>query len=120
MEVEQALVNGEGVAMFPEGTVNVGDGVLEFRNGAFNAARRAGAEIVPMGMAYGDDAAYYTDYYFMTHIKRIAVLKKMRVAVEFGEPMQLGDTPTMEFKDRAHDVVQELVIRARNRLESSE
>ena len=119
-EVEQALANAEGVAMFPEGTVNASDEVLEFRNGAFNAARRAGAEIVPIGVAYGDDAAYYTDKYFMTHIKRISVLKRLEVAVEFGDPIKMSDTNTMEVKDQAHDIVQKLVTRARARLENPE
>lgn len=118
-EVEQALGKGEGVAMFPEGTVNSGDEVIPFRNGAFNSAKRAGSQIVPLGIAYGDDAAYYGDAYFVTHVKQIAVLSKLRVAVEIGEPLEMGDTPTVEFKDQAHDIVQDLVNRARARLESS-
>jgi 1-acyl-sn-glycerol-3-phosphate acyltransferase len=116
-EVDQALACGEGVAMFPEGTSYDGDEVHEFRNGAFNAARRAGSEIVPLGIAYGDDAAYFHNSEFMTHIKRFAVLKKMRVAVEVGEPLAMAEGSTLETKDLARERVQELVGRARARLD---
>ena len=112
-EVDQALSKAEGVAMFPEGTVHVGDEVHNFRNGAFNAARRAEAEIVPVGMAYGSDEAYYTDAYFMTHIKRISVLDNLRVSVAVGHPLQRGESSSMEVRDKAREQVQELVNRAR-------
>jgi len=116
-EVDAALERGEGVAMFPEGTAFPGDEVHEFRNGAFNAARRAGAEVVPLGIAYGDDAAYYHDASFMTHIKRVAMLKNLRVAVEIGAPLKSDECSNLEMKDIAREQVRELVQRARSRLE---
>jgi 1-acyl-sn-glycerol-3-phosphate acyltransferase len=116
-EVDQALERGEGVAMFPEGTTRPGDEVHAFRSGAFNAARRAGAEVVPLGIAYGDDAAYYHNTSFLAHIKRIAVLKKLRVAVEVGQPMNPEEFSSIDMKDIARDRVQELVSRARARLD---
>lgn len=119
-QVEEVLAQGEAVAMFPEGTVSPGDEILRFRNGAFNAARRAGAEIVPLGIAYGDAAAYYgSKQNFMAHIKEVASLKRLRVAVEIAEPIPQCDLSSMEVKDLAHDQVQELVHRARARLDSA-
>lgn len=117
-EVDQALARGEGVAMFPEGTSYPGDEVHEFHNGAFNAARRSEAEIVPLGIAYSDDAAYYHNIAFMTHIKQFAVLKNLRVAVEVGEPLVVAEASSVESKDVARQQLQELVQRARARLES--
>jgi len=117
-EVDQALTRGEGVAMFPEGTSYAGDEVYEFRNGAFNAARRAGAEIVPLGIAYSDDAAYYQNVAFMTHIKRLAVIKRQRVAVEIGEPLTVANGSCVESKDLAREQVQDLVLKARARLDA--
>ncbi len=116
-EVDQALAKGEGVAMFPEGTAHPGDEVHPFRTGAFNAARRAGSEVVPIGLAYGDDAAYYCVESFMGHIKRIASLRRLPVAVEIGEPLKLDNYENAEMKDIAQQRVQELVNRARARLE---
>lgn len=116
-EVDQTLARGEGVAMFPEGTSFPGDEVHEFHNGAFNAARRAGAEIVPLGIVYDNDAAYYHDADFMTHIKQFAVLRKLRVAVEVGEPLEVVNGSHVETKDVARQRVEELVQQARARLD---
>jgi len=117
-EVAKVLAKGEGVAMFPEGTAFAGDEVHEFRTGAFNAARRAGAEIVPLGVAYSDEAAYYRKESFLTHTKRIATLPRLRVAIEIGNPLQFEDRTPIEMKNLAEEQVQALVKQARARLES--
>jgi len=117
-EVARVLAKGEGVAMFPEGTAHEGDEVREFRTGAFNAARRAGAEIVPLGVAYGDEAAYYRKESFLSHTKRLATLPKLRVAIEIGDPLRFEDRTPVEMKNLAQQQVQTLVNQARARLES--
>ncbi len=116
-EVSQALAVGEGVVMFPEGTSFPGDEVHEFRNGAFNAARRAGAQIIPVGLAYGDDAAYYHHESFMSHVRTVTTLSKLPVAVEIGEPIDCEGRSVLEVKACAHEAVQQLVNVARGRLE---
>ncbi len=115
-EVARVLAKGEAVAMFPEGTVHQGDEVHEFRMGAFNTARRAKAEIVPLGVAYSEADAYYRTEPFLTHTKRFAALPKLRVAVEIGEPMLFEEHSTIEMKELARERVQELVNRAREKL----
>jgi len=115
-QVDEALERGEGVAMFPEGTVSTGDELHEFRNGAFNAAVRAGAEIVPLAIAYGHPDAYYQKLSFMEHTKRIAMLRRLPVAIEIGEPLVVGDLTSLELKDRAREQVLQLLQRARARL----
>lgn len=117
--VDETLKRGEAVAMFPEGTAHDGDHVHEFRTGAFNAARRAGAEIVPVGLAYGHDHAYYGGLNFLSHMTRIAYLKEMRVAVEVGEPLTFSEGTAAENKEHARQVIQDLVTRARARLNAS-
>ena len=116
-EVDKNLKRGEAIAMFPEGTAHVGDQVHEFQLGAFNAARRAGAEIVPLGIAYDDDTAYFAGQPFLKHMTRIACLKTLRVAVEVGEPMKFDQDSQVEPKDVARKRVQELVNQARKRLQ---
>lgn len=118
-EVDHAIEHGEGVAMFPEGTSYAGDEVREFRNGAFNAARRAGAQLIPIGLAYSDDAAYFFHEAFIDHAKRLATVKSMDVAVEFGEPIEFGASTSPEVMKLAHETIQNLVNRARARLENS-
>lgn len=117
-EVANVLAAGEGVAMFPEGTAFEGDEVHEFHSGAFNAARRSGAEIVPLGVAYGHDDVYYRKESFLTHTKRIALLPSLQVAVEIGEPLSSEDYSPVEMKELAQKQVQALVNQARARLDS--
>jgi 1-acyl-sn-glycerol-3-phosphate acyltransferase len=118
-EVAHAVDNGLGVAMFPEGTSYKGDEVREFRTGAFNAARRANAQLMPVGLAYSDEAAYFFHETFMAHIKRLVSAKSMSVAVQFGAPIDVDGRETPVVVKDAHDRVQELVKQARSRLENN-
>lgn len=115
-EVARAVENGEGVAMFPEGTSFAGDEVRPFHNGAFNAARRSNAQIVPIGLAYSDEAAYFVNMSFLDHAKRLSTARSMEVAVEFGEPIDFDGAATVDVIKLARERVQELVNRARARL----
>jgi 1-acyl-sn-glycerol-3-phosphate acyltransferase len=119
-KVAEALEKGEGISMFPEGTAFAGDEVRAFRPGDFKAAQRAGAQIVPLGIAYENPAAYFTDKSFMAHMKRLASFKRLRVIVEAGEPMSPDDDSPVEFKDHVRDRVIELVAAARDRLAGTE
>jgi len=116
-QISQSLAAGEGIAMFPEGTAFPGDEIREFKPGAFKSAERAGAQIVPMGIAYDDPTAYYIDESFMGHMKRIASLRRLRVAVEIGDPLTIDRESPVELKDQARQRVEQLVARARQRLE---
>lgn len=116
-QVARALAAGEGVAMFPEGTSHVGDQVHEFRPGAFNAARRAGAEVVPLGIAYDNDAAYYHNESFASHFKRVAGIRRQRVSVVIGQPLVDNGISSVEMKVIARQRVQGLVDGSRAQLE---
>jgi 1-acyl-sn-glycerol-3-phosphate acyltransferase len=117
-QIQQALERGEGILMFPEGTAFPGDEVREFKPGAFKSAERAGAQVVPVGIAYDDPAAYYGDESFMDHMKRIASMPRLRVAMELGEPLVMDTESSIELKDQAREQVEQLVAKARRRLES--
>ncbi len=116
-EVARTLAASEGVLMFPEGTSYPDDEVREFRPGAMNAARRAGAQIVPLGIAYGDEAAYYHHESFLTHILRVGKLPRLRVAVEVGQPLTTDTQDPIKTIALAREQVQTLVHQARARLE---
>lgn len=119
-QIADALAKGEGILMFPEGTAFPGNGVHEFKSGAFNAAHRADAEIIPLGIAYGSPDAYYFKEPFLKHMKRIASRRRMTVAVEVGPPLEPADEGSnIELKDHARNAVEQLVIRATERLGES-
>lgn len=114
-QIAAALEAGEGVLMFPEGTSFPGDAVHEFKPGAFNAAHRSDAEIIPIGVAYGHSDAYFFKEPFMTHMKRVGSRRRLKVAVEIGGPLDSAE-PSVEMKDHARARVAELAELAKVRL----
>jgi len=111
----EALRAGKGILVFPEGTTFAGDEVRAFRAGAFVAAARAKAEIVPAGVAYERDDACFTDATFLEHWKKLGGMREIHLALEFGEPFRPEGDPEAA-KVRAHEQVQALVHAARKRL----
>lgn len=116
-EMERGLEEGKGVAIFPEGTAFDGDEVRPFRPGAFRAALKTGAEIVPLGIAYDLPEAYYGDESFMEHMERVVGLPALHASVVIGAPITAkeGERVT-DLRERAREAVQALVYRARERL----
>lgn len=115
--VADALERGEGIVMFPEGTVFVDDEVRPFRPGAFKAAQRAGSEIIPLGIAYtaGDQTAFRNPS-LTGHMLQIARLPGVDAAVEAGEPLDVDLNDPVAAREAAHAAVQQLVLKARARL----
>lgn len=107
----RASLAGRGVVVFPEGTTHVGDPLHEFRGGAFHAAKRAGCEIVPVGVAYDRDEACFGDEKLAEHMRRLAG-RKTRVAIAAGEPFAAGKDPEAA-RVRAKERVAALVGAAR-------
>lgn len=104
---------GRGVLVYPEGTTFAGDEVRPFRAGAFLAAQRAGAEIVPLGIAYGGDGASFLEESFPAHYRRVASSPKTRIGLVAGEPFRADSHDVEVIQRRAHAEVQLLVHRAR-------
>jgi 1-acyl-sn-glycerol-3-phosphate acyltransferase len=112
-----ALERGRAVMVYPEGTTYAGDEVRPFKPGAFLAAERVGAEIVPVGLAYGGGDSSFLDEPFLDHMKRIAKARETRAAIAVGEPILPGSTDDVDgLRARAHENVQALVHVARGML----
>ena len=119
-EIRQLLKNGHTVNLFAEGTTFADDEVRPFHAGAFVAALRTGADIVPVGIAYErGSGAQFVGESFLTHLSRLAAAKPTRVVVTVGAPIPtVGSTRANELKDRTHARVQELVRDARARVDA--
>jgi lyso-ornithine lipid O-acyltransferase len=118
-----AVERGRAVMVYPEGTTFSGDEVRPFRPGVFLAAARTGAEIVPVGIAYEGEAAFYLDEPFARHLLRVSATRRIRIALEVGEPILpgrptagAGDAEITALEAVTHERVQALVHRARARL----
>src|SRR5262249_52158360 len=114
--IVHASLHGRGVMVYPEGTTFPGDEVRPFRAGAFLAAQRTGAEVVPVGIAYEGDGASYRDEPFVNHLFRVTSAKRTRVGLVVGEPIP-GPHPDVDaLRALAHERVQALVHEARSLL----
>ena len=113
--LERALSEGRTVGIFPEGTTFDGDEVRPFHGGAFIAAARAGAEILPVGLAYpaSSGAAYFNET-FLQHLSRMARSTRTRMGLAVGSPiLATKGTRAGVLCEQAHAAVSELVREAR-------
>jgi lyso-ornithine lipid O-acyltransferase len=115
--IQKHLEAGRSVGIFPEGTTFEGDEVRPFYAGAFVAAVRAGAEILPVGLAYPRaSGAAFVGETFPVHLGRLARSDGTRMAVAVGEPFDVSrrERPH-EVAARAREAVRSLVSAARTR-----
>ena len=113
--IRTLLARSETVIVFAEGTTFAGDDVRPFHAGAFVAALRSGADVVPVGLAYatGSGAAFVNET-FGAHLARVAAADPSQVAMCVGEPIAIArDVRAGVLRDRAHAEVQRLVLGAR-------
>ena len=112
--IRTRLVAGDTVIVFPEGTTFPDDEVRPFHAGAFVAAARSDAEVIPVGIAYerGSGAAFVNES-FPAHLARMAAASPSRVALCIGEPIAAARTRASDLRDAVHSEVQRLVHEAR-------
>lgn len=113
--IRDRLATGHTVIVFPEGTTFPDDEVRPFHAGAFVAALRSGAEIVPVGLAYatGSGAAFVNES-FPAHLARMAAASPSNVAMSVGEPIPVREKArAAQLRDHARSEVQRLVNASR-------
>jgi 1-acyl-sn-glycerol-3-phosphate acyltransferase len=113
--IQARLERRSTVIVFPEGTTFADDEVRPFHAGAFVAAARAQAEVLPVGLAYasGSGAAFVQES-FAQHLSRMAAAPPSRVALAIGEPLRADpSTPPPRLTDLARAEVARLVAVAR-------
>lgn len=113
--VRTLLERGETVIVFPEGTTFEGDTVRQFHAGAFIGAVKAGATVVPVGIAYasGSGAAFVGEP-FTRHLARMAESSATRVVVRTGTPIRLDvGSSAADAAAAAQSAVEQLVAVAR-------
>lgn len=85
--IEQ-VKNGVSVFIFPEGTRNPSDTLLDFKEGSFKIATKSGCRIVPVTI---NNSAALLENHFPT-------LKKAHVVIEFGTPIDIASLTPDEKK----------------------
>ncbi|MFO0666432.1 MAG: lysophospholipid acyltransferase family protein [Polyangiaceae bacterium] len=112
--ISDRLKQGHTICLFPEGTTFEGDEVRPFHGGAFLAAKDAGADIVPVGIAYGTGSqAAYVGTTFVQHLARVAASSApTKVGVVIGDPVK-AQGPRGQLGKTMHEEVSRLVTKAR-------
>ena len=108
------LSRGSTVIVFPEGTTFTDDVVRPFQSGAFVAALRSGADVVPVGLAYatGSGAAFVNETFGRT--SRAWPPRPRRTWPCVGEPILIGQNArAADLRDQTRTAVQSLVHDAR-------
>lgn len=114
--IQKHLEEGMTINLFPEGTTFDGDEVRPFHGGAFVAAVRAEAEILPVGMAYPKSSgAAFVNETFIEHLARMSKSTATRAVMSIGEPFVARRTDrATDISKRSHREMTGLVQRARS------
>ena len=94
------IKNGTSLVIFPEGTRNKGDGVLEFHAGSFKLAEKSGCLIVPV--VQNNTSTIFED--------QKPFIKKAHTVIEFCKPIDMSSMSTEEKKNipvYVHDLILE-------------
>jgi lyso-ornithine lipid O-acyltransferase len=114
--IQKHLEDGQTIAIFPEGTTFEGDEVRPFHGGAFIAAGRAGAEILPVGVAYpSTSGAAFLNETFLEHLGRMAKASaRTTMGVAVGAPiLATKGVRAAKLSSDTHAEVSRLVMEAR-------
>jgi lyso-ornithine lipid O-acyltransferase len=115
--IEAGLARGQTVTIFPEGTTFSGDEVRLFHRGAFIAAARAKAEVLPVGLAYpAHSGAAFLDETFLAHLGRMARSGATKMGLAVGKPIIDGGDDSSKLAARAQVEVSRLIGVARARI----
>jgi 1-acyl-sn-glycerol-3-phosphate acyltransferase len=110
-EMSDALAQGAVVVLFPEGTSSDGSKVLPFRPALFDAATKAGANVVSAHISYdvadgsaANDVCYWGGMSFFPHLLRLLSRHQIRARVRFA-----AETRTFADRKLAARVTREMV-----------
>jgi len=104
--MEEAVLKGKSVVLFPEGTTSTPTTMLPFKNGAFDVAAKTGVPIVPLFIQYGDTSDFWRrGQGFLNHGFMMVGKLFTKVSITFGEPMYSDNSA--ELKEKAYNWIED-------------
>jgi len=111
-QVSEALLRGERIAVFPEGTSTSGDCVLPFSSSLFQPAVTARAMVQPVAIRYRanddtrcDAAAYYGERSFVGSLIAICAAEPFRAQLVFCDPITASTADRRALALEAHAAI---------------
>ncbi len=100
--IEDALLKGIPILIYPEGTTNGGKTTLEFKKGVFEIAARHKIPVVPCAIDYANPKSYWLgDDTFMPHFFRTFNSWRINATLNFGEPVISDNRDELAGQSRA-------------------
>ena len=112
-----ALLRGEKVLVFPEGTTSNGAQVLPFKRGLFGLSKRLSVPIVPITVHFDDeDCCWWREEDdFLGHYIKQCKKNNITVRMHIGEPQSSANGETVEqYKSFIHAIISEELKRFRD------
>ncbi len=114
--MEDALKEGEVLAVFPEGTTGDGRGLLPFHANLLQAAVAGDAPVQPVGLRFTDQASgqtshapsYVGDETLIGSIWRTLCAPPIVAVVHYGQPERAGGRDRRAWNHHLHQTVDEL------------
>ena len=112
--IEEKLLSGYQVLIYPEATTHGGDLTGDFKKGAIEMAFRKGIPVVPVAIEYPGKDYYWTDGPLLAYFKRIFSSGSSRqVQGIIGFPVQSKSPDTIVEDTRA--LINQMIIDARSK-----
>lgn len=116
--IEEKLLSGFQVLIYPEATTHGGDLTGEFKKGAIEMAFRKGIPIVPVMIEYPDSNYYWTDGSLLSYFKRLfASRTSHEVNGCIGFPLTRKSPDTIVEDTRA--LINQMIIDTRSKSHNS-
>lgn len=116
--IEEKLLEGYPVLIYPEATTHGGNLTGDFKKGAIEMAFRRGIPIVPVMIEYPDAGYYWTDSSLLSYFKRLfssGISHEVRGSI--GLPLKNESTDTLVEDIRA--LINAMIIDARLKLKGT-
>ncbi|MGH9799857.1 MAG: lysophospholipid acyltransferase family protein [Blastocatellia bacterium] len=98
--IDEALNEGSGIVLFPEGTSTIGETIMPFSPALMEPAARAGYPVSYAAISYrtplGEPPAHaavcwWGDMDFVPHFLKLLLMSKFRATISYGEDAILAD-----------------------------
>ena len=104
-DIEDALLSGLNVVVFPEATSTNGEGVIKFKRSLFQASTNTGVDVTPVTINYThingkpvdtstrDLVCWYGDMDFASHLWKLCKQKELRISIKFSDNIRGDSAP---------------------------